>query len=192
MKQNNNQACSGAFSRGPTLNRRLLLQAALPLMAAPLLFGCSRPVPPTGAAPADALVPSGRPDEFWRDKLSPAAYAVLFDDDTEPAFSSALNDEKRAGSFICAACYLPLFDSRYKYESGTGWPSFTQAIDGHLGTRADYALVLPRTEYHCARCSGHQGHIFDDGPPPLGLRWCGNGLAMNFVPQSEPMPPLRG
>jgi hypothetical protein len=91
MKQNNNQACSGAFSRGPTLNRRLLLQAALPLMAAPLLFGCSRPVPPTGAAPADALVPSGRPDEFWRDKLSPAAYAVLFDDDTEPAFSSALN-----------------------------------------------------------------------------------------------------
>jgi peptide-methionine (R)-S-oxide reductase len=181
-------------ARSPVLptHRRLLLQGALSLVAASLLAACSRPRPAASDAGADVVVPLNKPDEFWRDKLGTAAYAVLFDDDTEAAFSSPLNNEKRTGMFICAACYLPLFDSRHKYESGTGWPSFTQAIAGHLDTRADYALVLPRTEYHCARCSGHQGHIFEDGPAPLGLRWCGNGLAMNFVPQSEPMPPLRG
>jgi len=191
VQQITDRPSSGA-RRGPSLNRRLLLQGALPLVAGPLLGGCSRPRPPSRGAAADTVVPLDRPDEFWRDKLGPAAYVVLFEDATEPAFSSPLNDEERAGMFICAACYLPLFDSRYKYRSGTGWPSFTQSVAGHLGTRADYQLVLPRTEYHCARCSGHHGHIFDDGPPPLGLRWCGNGLAMNFVPQSEPLPPLRG
>ena len=192
MKRNTERTRSGALWRCRSMNRRLVLKGALPLAAMPLLLGCSRPRPPIEKAAAEKVAPLDKPNEFWRVKLSPAAYAVLFKDDTEPAFSSPLNEEKRDGTFICAACYLPLFESRYKYESGTGWPSFTQSIAGHLDTRADYALVLPRTEYHCARCRGHQGHIFEDGPPPLGLRWCGNGLAMNFVPQTEPMPPLRG
>jgi len=192
MKQTTERTRNKAPWRFPPMNRRLVLKGALPLAATPLLAACSRPRPPTPNAAVEMVSPLDRPSEFWRDKLSPSAYAVLFKADTEPAFSSPLNEEKRAGTFICAACYLPLFDSRYKYESGTGWPSFTQPIAGHLDTRADYALVLPRTEYHCARCRGHQGHIFEDGPPPLGLRWCGNGLAMNFVSRSDSMPPLRG
>jgi peptide-methionine (R)-S-oxide reductase len=132
-----------------------------------------------------------KPKVEWKKLLEPARYSILFEEDTEPPGSSPLNQEKREGLFICAACYLPIFDARHKYESGTGWPSFTQPIEGRLGTKLDFKLVWPRTEYHCARCRGHQGHVFDDGPPPRGERWCNNGLALLFVPKGKPLPTLR-
>ena len=121
----------------------------------------------------------------WREQLSPKAYLVLFEEDTERPFSSPLNDEKRAGVFLCAACDLPLFTSAMKYDSGTGWPSFFTSIPDHLGTKTDFKLIWPRTEYHCIRCNGHQGHVFDDGPPPTGQRWCNNGLALRFEPSEQ-------
>ena len=127
----------------------------------------------------------------WRQLLPPAAYEVLFEEHTERPFTSPLNDEKRNGEYVCAACLLPLFESAAKYDSGTGWPSFSRPIEGHMATKRDFKLIWPRTEYHCARCDGHQGHVFKDGPPPTGQRWCNNGLALRFVPQGEPPPPLR-
>jgi len=130
------------------------------------------------------------PKSEWKKRLAPEAYAVLFEADTERPSSSPLEKEKRTGTYVCAACRLPLFESATKFESGTGWPSFFQAIEGHVATKTDYKLVLPRTEYHCARCGGHQGHVFDDGPPPTGRRYCNNGVALRFVPEGEPLPPL--
>jgi len=127
----------------------------------------------------------------WRALLPPKAYEVLFEKDTERPFTSPLNDEKRNGTYVCAACFLPLFESSAKYDSGTGWPSFFSPIEGHMATKRDFKLIWPRTEYHCARCGGHQGHVFKDGPPPTGQRWCNNGLALHFVLQGEPLPPLR-
>jgi peptide-methionine (R)-S-oxide reductase len=127
----------------------------------------------------------------WRRLLLPEAYEVLFEEDTERPFTSPLSEEKGNGTYICAACFLPVFESSAKYESGTGWPSFFRPIEGHLATKRDFKLIWPRTEYHCARCGGHQGHVFKDGPPPTGQRWCNNGLALRFVPQGEPLPPLR-
>lgn len=127
----------------------------------------------------------------WRKLLAPAAYAVLFEEDTEAPFTSPLDKEKRQGTYICAACYLPLFSSKAKFDSRTGWPSFYEPIKGRLGTKRDYWLVVPRTEYHCLRCGGHQGHVFDDGPPPTGQRWCNNGAALKFVPDGESLPGLR-
>ncbi len=132
-----------------------------------------------------------KPLAEWRRLLTSEQYAVLFEEDTERPFSSSLNHEKREGTFICAACYLPLFPSSAKFESGTGWPSFFQPLSGHVGTKTDYKLMMPRTEYHCIRCGGHQGHVFDDGPPPTGQRWCNNGVALRFVPEGEPLPHLR-
>lgn len=127
----------------------------------------------------------------WQAVLEPARYAILFEEGTERAGTSPLNDEKRAGTFVCAACKLPLFASAGKYDSGTGWPSFFEPLhDGHIGTKRDFKLILPRTEYHCARCGGHQGHVFNDGPQPTGLRYCNNGLALEFVPEDEALPPL--
>ena len=137
--------------------------------------------------PADAELdlstdPVDRPKSEWKSRLRPEAYRVLFEDATERPFTSPLNDEKRPGLYVCAACELPLFTSAMKYDSGTGWPSFFTAIPGHLDTKLDFKLILPRTEYHCVRCSGHQGHVFDDGPEPTGKRWCNNGVALRFLP----------
>ena len=144
-----------------------------------------------GGATVQAVERLRKTRDEWKALLPAPAFAVLFDEATEPAGSSPLNAEKRKGTFVCAACFLPLFDSVHKYESGTGWPSFFDALPGALGTKRDFRLVLPRTEYHCARCGGHQGHVFDDGPPPTGLRYCNNGLALQFVPAGEALPELR-
>lgn len=130
-------------------------------------------------------------DSEWRTLMSPQQYAVLFEEGTERAFTSPLNDEKRAGTYVCAACNLPLFLSDAKFESGTGWPSFFQPIEGHVEIKRDFKLIWPRTEYHCKRCGGHQGHVFSDGPAPTGQRWCNNGVAVRFIPAGEPLPPLR-
>lgn len=127
----------------------------------------------------------------WIKLLPPERYDVLFREDTEFVGSSPLNGEKRPGIFICAACFLPLFESEHKFESGTGWPSFTQPLEGHIATRTDFKMILPRTEYHCARCGGHQGHVFKDGPVPRHERWCNNGLALQFVPAGTALPELR-
>ena len=121
-------------------------------------------------------------DAQWRQRLSPAAYRVLRHEDTERPGTSPLNREHRRGTFACAGCSLPLFRSEWKYDSGTGWPSFHTAIPGNFGTKRDVTMLIPRTEYHCARCLGHQGHIFNDGPRPTGLRYCNNGVALRFVP----------
>ena len=180
------------------MNRRTLLQSLAAMATLPLLPACSQAsTPATGSArksgrPADAAKRLDRPASYWRDKVSPAAYAVLFKEDTEAPFSSPLDKEKRAGTFVCAACRLPLFDSSAKFDSGTGWPSFTMPIAGHMQTKKDFKMIWPRTEYHCARCGGHQGHVFNDGPAPRGERWCNNGLALAFVPQGQPLPALRG
>jgi peptide-methionine (R)-S-oxide reductase len=115
------------------------------------------------------------PDDEWRQILEPQRYEILRKEGTERAFTSDLNDEKGEGTFICSGCNLPLFESSTKFDSGTGWPSFFDIIEGHLGTSRDFKLIYPRTEYHCNRCGGHQGHIFKDGPKPTGLRYCNNG-----------------
>jgi peptide-methionine (R)-S-oxide reductase len=120
----------------------------------------------------------------WRKRLAPAAYSVLREEGTERAGTSPLNGEKREGVFACAGCDLPLFTSAMKYESGTGWPSFFTTIPGVFETKTDYHLFLPRTEYHCKRCGGHHGHVFDDGPQPTGQRWCNNGVALKFIPKT--------
>ena len=171
--------------------RRLVLHG---LVGLPFLVGCSRQETVVVAPGSDTTAVSAvnKSAEFWRDKVSPQAYEVLFNDDTERAFSSPLDAEKRAGKFICAACYLPLFDSVNKFDSGTGWPSFTKPVNAAVATKRDFLMVVPRTEYHCVRCGGHQGHVFSDGPAPLGTRYCNNGLALAFVAQGAPLPELRG
>lgn len=121
-------------------------------------------------------------DAEWKKKLTPAQYNVLRKHGTERPGSSELLKEKRPGVFACAGCELPLFKSEFKYESGTGWPSFFDVIAGHIGTSIDKSLFSTRTEYHCARCGGHQGHVFEDGPKPTGLRYCNNGVALVFIP----------
>lgn len=127
----------------------------------------------------------------WRTLLPRDRYAILFEEGTERAGSSPLDAEKRTGTFVCAACFLPLFSSVHKFDSRTGWPSFWQPLPDVVATKTDYKLIWPRTEYHCARCGGHQGHTFDDGPPPTGLRYCNNGLALEFIPEGTPLPALR-
>ncbi len=118
----------------------------------------------------------------WRALLTPAQFDVLRKEGTERRFTSPLNDEKRKGAYHCAGCDLPLFESRTKYDSGTGWPSFFDSIKGRVESSTDFRFVYQGIEYHCARCGGHHGHIFDDGPKPTGLRYCNNGVALKFVP----------
>jgi peptide-methionine (R)-S-oxide reductase len=125
----------------------------------------------------------------WRKLLPPDQFTILFEGATERPFSHRLNDEKRPGTFLCAACGLALFRSDAKFDSGTGWPSFTQAIPSHVDNKTDFKLILPRTEYHCTRYGGHQGHVFNDGPQPTSQRWCNNGLALSFIPEGDPLPP---
>ena len=121
-------------------------------------------------------------DDEWRRLLTPAAYNVLRRHGTERPFASPLNNEKRQGTFACAGCQLPLFSSETKFESGTGWPSFSKPLPNAVGTSSDRSLLIPRTEVHCRRCGGHLGHVFEDGPPPTGLRYCMNGVALTFIP----------
>jgi peptide-methionine (R)-S-oxide reductase len=140
----------------------------------------------------DTFPPLRNPNTPWQEILEPERFEILFQEETEFAGSSSLNAEKRHGTYVCAACHLPLFRSEHKYDSGTGWPSFTQPIEKHIASRTDHRGREPIIEYHCARCGGHQGHVFDDGPPPRGERWCNNGLAVLFVAQTESLPKLRG
>jgi len=123
-------------------------------------------------------------DEEWRKRLDSAQFYVLRKEGTERGGTSPLNDEKRPGVFVCAGCGLPLFTSEMKYESFTGWPSFFTTIPGVFARKKDFMLILPRTEYHCVRCGGHHGHVFDDGPPPTRQRWCNNGVALRFIPKT--------
>lgn len=138
-----------------------------------------------GTAMAEAIEKLNLSDAEWRKRLTPERYHVLRKEGTERPFSSPLNDEKRKGIYHCAGCDLALFESETKFDSGTGWPSFFRPIANTLGTKTDYWLLYPRTEYHCARCGGHQGHVFEDGPKPTGLRYCNNGLALTFKPAED-------
>ncbi|MDX8378618.1 MAG: peptide-methionine (R)-S-oxide reductase MsrB [Gallionella sp.] len=137
------------------------------------------------------MMPLNKSKSAWKALLPAASYDVLFEEATELSGSSALNYEKCSGTFICAACFLPLFSAHQKYESGTGWPSFWDARPDAIKTKTDFKLIWPRTEYHCAHCGGHQGHVFKDGPDPTGLRYCNNGLALQFVPEGTKLPARR-
>jgi len=142
------------------------------MLATPLLFAKS----------VGAVVKMSKTRAEWKSILTAEQFDVLRDEGTEPPRSSPLDKEYRAGVYHCAGCDLELFKSDMKFDSGTGWPSFFTSIEGHLETKQDFKMFLPRTEYHCARCGGHQGHRFNDGPEPTGERWCNNGIALRFQP----------
>jgi peptide-methionine (R)-S-oxide reductase len=157
-------------------NRRgLLLGAAGMTLVAPAVLAAGSD--PYAASPFRKLT-----DAQWKQRLPAESYDVLRHEGTERPFTSPLLKEHRAGTFACLGCGLPLFESKWKYDSGTGWPSYWTAIPGALGKKSDFQLIAERTEYHCAQCLGHQGHVFDDGPRPTGLRYCNNGVALKFIP----------
>lgn len=165
-------------------NRRQVIAVALTTVGmAPLVAWLSSPAmvnPDMKDAGVSSPFPVNHSDEEWKQKLSPEAYHVLRGHGTERAFTSALNQEKRHGIYACAACGQQLFSSDRKYESGSGWPSFTAPLENSIGTTVDRSYFMVRTEVHCARCGSHLGHVFDDGPAPGGLRYCMNGVALNF------------
>ena len=162
------------------IRRRGLLAGGV-LGAAAAAFAAWRPA---ANAATDKTFEVSMTEDEWKARLTPAQYGVLRDHGTERAFTSPLNDEKRRGTFYCAGCDLPLFSSETKFDSGTGWPSFWKPLDGAIGSQEDRSFFMVRTEVHCARCGGHQGHVFEDGPPPTGLRYCINGVAMTFRPET--------
>ena len=131
---------------------------------------------------ATVIAKLARTDTEWKKILTPAQYDVLRQEGTEAAFTSPLLNEHRPGTFACVACGLPLFSSKTKFDSGTGWPSFYDVLPGHVETKDDHKMFITRTEYHCAQCGGHQGHVFNDGPEPTGLRYCNDGVALKFLP----------
>lgn len=159
-----------------TIDRRTMLGSGLALAVAGVLGG--------RAFSAKQSFAYTLTEAEWRKKLSPMAYAVLREQATERAYTSPLDKEHRTGTFLCAGCDLPLFNSLTKFNSGTGWPSFWRPIPRAVGTTTDYKIGMPRTEVHCSRCGGHLGHVFDDGPPPSGKRYCMNGVALKFVPRA--------
>jgi peptide-methionine (R)-S-oxide reductase len=169
------------------MKRRLFLGGALAGLAGATGFAVAKDAKGDDMSKPDA---SKIPDydrwrlseKEWKERLSPEAFAVLRREATERPWTSPLNEEKRSGIYACAGCGYHLFRSEHKFDSGTGWPSFFDTIPGALGKKTDFKLVLPRTEYHCARCDGHQGHVFNDGPSPTGLRYCNNGVALAFLP----------
>ena len=160
------------------MNRRMVMKLALAGMGLAVLGKWVRVGAAIAAEQVEKLL---KTNAEWKKTLTPEQYNVLREEGTERPFTSKLNEEHGEGVFACAACDLPLFPSKFKFDSGTGWPSFYDVIAGHIETKSDYGLVFPRTEYHCARCGGHHGHVFNDGPQPTGLRYCNNGVALKFV-----------
>lgn len=177
----------GMFTKGqPMMTRRTLLSA---LAALGIGGGAAQTIAADQKAQKNTATPSASgkvslTDAEWKSRLTAEQYQVLRREGTEAPGTSALNREKRKGTYHCAGCELALFSSETKFESGTGWPSFFDSIPGAVGLKTDYKLILPRTEYHCIRCEGHQGHVFQDGPAPTGKRFCNNGVALKFVPVS--------
>ena len=160
------------------MNRRSFLSlASLSAVGVGALGAAGMP-----AFAAETIAPLKLSDDEWKKRLPPASYKVLRQEGTEYPNTSPLLNEHRKGVFACIACDLPLFNSSWKFDSGTGWPSFFDVMPGHVLKKNDMSLGMDRTEYHCARCGGHQGHVFDDGPRPTGLRYCNNGVALKFIP----------
>lgn len=160
------------------MDRRELIKMGFAGAAFAIFGSIFKPLKLLAAEAIDKII---RSDAEWKSILTPEQYDVLRQEGTESPFTSPLLNEHHEGMFICAGCGLALFPSKYKFESGTGWPSFFDSLPGHIETKNDYKMIIERNEYHCARCGGHHGHIFEDGPKPTGLRYCNNGVALKFI-----------